>query len=75
MQRPVRFHPAALQDAEEAAAWYAERSVRAAVRFLDELHRLIDLIALSPDGWRAFDYLPTAYIPRPRIRQEGIQQR
>ena len=55
MQRSVRFHPAALQDAEGAAAWYAERSVRAAVRFLDELDRLIDLIALSPDGYQTFD--------------------
>jgi plasmid stabilization system protein ParE len=31
MQRSVRFHPAALRDAKEAAAWYAERSARAAV--------------------------------------------
>jgi plasmid stabilization system protein ParE len=48
MGRFVRFHPAALQDAEEAVAWYAERSVRAALRFLDELDRLIDLVAVSP---------------------------
>jgi hypothetical protein len=26
MQRSVRFHPAALQDADEAAAWYAEEA-------------------------------------------------
>lgn len=55
MRRSVRFHPAALQDAEEAAAWYAERSVRAAARFLDELDRLIDLIAVSPDSYPVFD--------------------
>ncbi|MBZ5582197.1 MAG: type II toxin-antitoxin system RelE/ParE family toxin [Acidobacteriia bacterium] len=55
MRRSVRFHPAASQDAEEAAAWYAERSVRAAVRFLDELGRLIDLIAVSPDRFPVFD--------------------
>ena len=55
MRRPVRFHPAALQDADEAAAWYAERSVRAAVRFLDELDRLIDLVALSSDTFPVCD--------------------
>jgi plasmid stabilization system protein ParE len=55
MRRSVRFHPAALQDAGEAAAWYAERSVRAAVRFLDELDRLIDLIAVSPSQFQVFD--------------------
>ena len=55
MRRSVRFHPAALQDADETAAWYAERSVRAAVRFLDELDRLIDLIAISPDSYQVFD--------------------
>jgi plasmid stabilization system protein ParE len=55
MQRSVRFHPAALQDAEEAAAWYAERSVRAAARFLDELDRLIDLVSIAPNRFQAFD--------------------
>jgi plasmid stabilization system protein ParE len=55
MRRSVRFHPAARRDADEAAAWYAERSVRAAVRFLDELDRLIDLISVSPDTFPVFD--------------------
>ena len=48
MQSSVRFHPAALEDAGEAAAWYAEQSFRAAVRFPDELDRLIAVIAVSP---------------------------
>jgi plasmid stabilization system protein ParE len=55
MRRSVRFHAAALHDAEEAAAWYAERSLRAANRFLDELDRLIDFIAVSPGRFQAFD--------------------
>jgi plasmid stabilization system protein ParE len=55
MRRSVRFHPAAQQDADEAAAWYAERSLRAAVRFLDELDRLIDLIAASPARFQVLD--------------------
>jgi plasmid stabilization system protein ParE len=44
-----------VQDAGEAAAWYAERSVRAAVRFLDELDRLIEIIVVSPDRFQIFD--------------------
>jgi plasmid stabilization system protein ParE len=55
MRRSVSFHPAAQQDAEDAAGWYAERSVRAAVRFLDELDRVIDLIANSPNRFQVFD--------------------
>ena len=48
MARSVRFHPAALEDAEEAANWYAERSPRIASRFLDELERLIAAISDAP---------------------------
>ena len=55
MRRSVRFHPAALQDADEAAAWYAERSVRAAIRLLDELDRLVEFIAVSPNRFQVFD--------------------
>jgi len=52
MRRSVSVHPAAQQDADEAVAWYAERSVRAAVRFLDELDRVIDLLANSPNSFQ-----------------------
>jgi len=55
MVRSIRFHPVTLQDADEAAAWYAVRSVRAATRFLEELDRLIDLIGGSPDRFQIFD--------------------
>jgi len=55
MPRSVHFHPEAMRDADEAAAWYAERSIRAAARFLDELDRLIELIAVSPEGFQVFD--------------------
>lgn len=55
MRRPVRLHPAALRDTDEAAAWYAERSLRAAQRFLDELDQLIDAIAESPERFPIVD--------------------
>ena len=55
MPRSVSFHPEALRDAEESAIWYAERSARAADRFLDELDRLIHRIAETPDSFPTFD--------------------
>lgn len=55
MPKLVRFHPAALQDADEAAGWYADRSIRTAVRFLDELDRVIDQISISPNRFLLFD--------------------
>ncbi len=44
-----------MQDAGDAAEWYAERSIRASIRFLDELDRLIDLIASAPERFPVLD--------------------
>jgi plasmid stabilization system protein ParE len=41
----LRIHPAALEEVEAAADWYAQRSRRTAERFLDELDLAIDQIA------------------------------
>lgn len=41
----VRFHPAALDEADAAAAWYAERSESTPERFLEELDWAISRIA------------------------------
>jgi plasmid stabilization system protein ParE len=45
---PLRIHPAALEEAEAAVDWYAQRSRRAADRFLDELEGAINRIARNP---------------------------
>ena len=55
MHREVRFHPAAVEDAVQAAGWYARRSERTATRFLDELDRVVDLVAGSADRFPDFD--------------------
>jgi plasmid stabilization system protein ParE len=52
--RTARIHPDALQEAEAATDWYAERSPRAAERFLDELTRAIDRIAGNPEQFPKF---------------------
>ncbi len=48
MRKSVRFHPAAVMDAEEAAAWYAARSNHSSDKFVQEFERLVRQIALSP---------------------------
>jgi plasmid stabilization system protein ParE len=42
----ARIHPDALEEAEAAIEWYAQRSRRAAELFLDELDRAIQEIVL-----------------------------
>lgn len=44
----VEFHPAALSEAEEAQAWYAERSLIAAASFLRELSVAVQRAAEAP---------------------------
>jgi plasmid stabilization system protein ParE len=53
--RQIRFHPAAVEEAEAALDWYAERSPRAAARFVTELERVIEEVAGAPERWAAFD--------------------
>jgi plasmid stabilization system protein ParE len=45
------LHPAAVDEAEEAARWYRQRSPLAAVRFVAELNLVIDKILEAPRRW------------------------
>ncbi|WP_437979388.1 type II toxin-antitoxin system RelE/ParE family toxin [Sorangium sp. So ce295] len=54
--------PAALAEAEEAAAWYAERDPRIAARFAEEIEAALNRIAEAPDRW------PTARYGTRRVR-------
>jgi toxin ParE1/3/4 len=49
--KPVVFHPEALAEAEAAAAWYADRSKRAAEIFISEIDRAISSIREAPNRW------------------------
>ncbi len=51
----VRFHPEAVDEAEAALAWYAERSEQAAFRFLAELEGVLGQIPEAPERWPQFD--------------------
>ena len=48
---PVRLHPEAEEEANDARAWYAGRSSRAADTFLSELDTAISSIAEAPKRW------------------------
>jgi plasmid stabilization system protein ParE len=50
------IHPAALEEAEAATDWYAQRSNRAAERFLDELDSAVDHILRNPGRYPAYEH-------------------
>jgi plasmid stabilization system protein ParE len=51
----IRFHLEAASEVEAAVAWYAERSVRAAERFIEELTSTLAMIAEAPHQWTRFE--------------------
>ena len=51
----VAFHPEAQAEYEEAWAWYAVRSERAALRFEAEVERVLGLIADSLQSYPRYD--------------------
>jgi plasmid stabilization system protein ParE len=51
--KPLEIQPAALAEAEEAAAWYAERDPRVAARFAEELEAALNRIVEAPHRWPA----------------------
>ena len=52
--KPLEIQPAALAEAEEAAAWYAERDPRVAARFAEELEAALNRIAEAPHRWPVY---------------------
>lgn len=51
--KPIEFHPAAEEELESAADWYAERSDTAPIKFLSEVDRGVRLILQAPRRWPA----------------------
>ena len=52
----VRIHPAALEEAETATAWYRQRSSRAAEMFLDELDCAIERIGQHTEQYSSYEF-------------------
>ena len=51
----IGFHPEALQEAEAARDWYAERSPVASRAFVIELTHAVEQAAESPEMWPQTD--------------------
>jgi plasmid stabilization system protein ParE len=51
MARPIGFHPDALAEAVAAAAWYRERSAKAAAAIEAEVAHAMERIAGAPDRY------------------------
>ncbi len=47
----VEYHQGAVADVKNAVAWYQKRSPKAAVDFIEELHRAADSILEAPERW------------------------
>jgi len=54
--KSVRIHPAALEEAEVATAWYGQRSAKAAEMFLEELDREIERIGANPEQFPLHEF-------------------
>ena len=61
----LRVHPVALDEAEAAIDWYAQRSRRAAEMFLDELERAIGGSggSLTWNGGTGVDMMASLHFP------------
>jgi len=50
-RRRVVYHEGAKADVKSAVAWYQERSPKAALDFIEELHQAAKTIRQAPDRW------------------------
>ena len=61
-QRNLSFYPKAVQDAETAIDWYAERSQQAARAFVRELTLAVQRVKHFPNRWPRFGKNTRRYI-------------
>jgi plasmid stabilization system protein ParE len=47
----VEYHQGAIADVKSAVAWYQKRSPKAALDFIEELHRAAETIREAPERW------------------------
>lgn len=47
----VEYHEGAIADVKRATAWYQKGSPKAALGFIEELHRGVDTIRQAPERW------------------------
>lgn len=64
MPRALEYLDEALEEAEAAARWYAERSPTAALAFSEELDAAESAIVRLPEAWPPFDLGTRRYLLR-----------
>lgn len=64
MARELEYLREAVEEAEAAARWYAERSRTAAVEFSNEVDAAESAIAQFPEAWPPFDHNTRRYLLR-----------
>ncbi len=47
----LEYHEGAIADVKSAVTWYQKRSPKAALDFINELHRAADTIRKAPERW------------------------
>jgi plasmid stabilization system protein ParE len=62
--RELEYLDEALEEAEAAARWYAERSPAAALGFSDEIDAAESAIIQLPEAWPRFDHGTRRYLLR-----------
>lgn len=62
--KPLEIHPAALAELKSAVDWYRGRSETAAVKFVAQLDRAIDLVIESPRRWPSGEYATRKFVLR-----------
>lgn len=64
MAREIEYLEEALQEAEAAARWYADRSAAAAIGFTDEIEVAEAASARFPEAWPSFNHGTRRYLLR-----------
>lgn len=64
MAPALEYLEEALEEAEAAARWYAERSPTAAAAFSDEIDTAESAIVRLPEAWPPFDHGTRRYLLR-----------
>ena len=64
MPRELEYLAEALEEAEAAARWYAQRSPTAAATFSDEIDAAETSIVRLPDAWPRFEHGTRRYLLR-----------
>jgi hypothetical protein len=64
VSRAVEYLDEAIEEAEAAALWYAERSSSAATGFADEVDAAVAAIEPNPDAWPPYDHGTRHYLLR-----------